>query len=223
MAAEIPIVRYFVACLEVNIEPDGRNVTLRSLIHAIVRLPGESFPCVREQMALYALLTNGRGTHDFAVELTLFEEGEERLLHRSSSRQVDLGQDPTLVLGLPLALKNVTFAHPGQYTFHLLCDSQRVCRGEVITHERKSKNRSNSVCSGAHSTAAGMGHVGRPNIAGRPGRDVDPSDVSPGAEFRLAAIASGADSSAQTPPAGPNAAGRIGARPVPTLHRGKSA
>jgi hypothetical protein len=71
MASEIPIVRYFVPCLEIVVAPDRRDLTLRSLIHTIVRLPQEPFPCIRERMALYALLTNGRGEHEFAVELSI--------------------------------------------------------------------------------------------------------------------------------------------------------
>jgi hypothetical protein len=79
MASEIPIVRYFIPCLEIVVTPDGKNVTLANLIHSIARLPGESFPCIREQMALYALLANGRGEHQFEVELVFFDEGKEHL------------------------------------------------------------------------------------------------------------------------------------------------
>jgi hypothetical protein len=131
MASEIPVVRHFLACLEVVVEPNGRNYTLRNLIYAIVRLPGEPFPCIRERMALFALLANGRGKHEFAVELTFFEQGEERSLRRPGSRPVDLGQDPTVVHGLPIALRNVTFDKPGLYTFYLLCDGQRIAQEQV--------------------------------------------------------------------------------------------
>jgi hypothetical protein len=131
MASEIPIVRHFVACLEIIKETDNRTITLRNLIHAIVRLAGEPFPCIREQMALYAVLTNGRGEHDFGVELEFFERGAERSVRRSGSRRMDLGQDPTVVHGLPIPLKNVTFGSAGQYTFYLLCDGQRIAHEHV--------------------------------------------------------------------------------------------
>jgi len=131
MASEVPVVRHLVACLEVLVEPASRNVTLRNLIHAIVRLPGEPFPCIREQMALYAVLTSGRGKHELAVELTFLDQGVERSLRRSASRPVDLGQDPTTVHGLPIRMKNVTFDQPGQYTFYLLCDGQRIGKEQV--------------------------------------------------------------------------------------------
>jgi hypothetical protein len=130
MASEIPVVRYFVPCLEIVVSPDRRDVTLRSLIHTILRLPGEQFPCIRERMALYALLANGRGEHEFAVELAYFHEGTEKS-RRGLGRTVNLGQDPATVHGLPIPLKNLIFERPGQYTFHLLCDGRRVAEGHV--------------------------------------------------------------------------------------------
>jgi hypothetical protein len=128
---EIPIVRHFVACKEITATPGVRDVTITSLIHSIVRLPGEPFPCVRESMALFALLTNGRGSHDFALELTVFENGTERRVFRSGARQVNLGPDPTVVHGMPMPLRNVVFDEPGQYTFHLLCDDQPIAEEKI--------------------------------------------------------------------------------------------
>ncbi len=130
LASEIPIVRYFIPCLEILVTPDGKNVTLANLIHSIVRLPGESFPCIREQMALYALLANGRGEHGFEIELVFFDEGTEHSRRRPWQR-LDLGQDPSKIFGLAIPLKNVTFEKPGQYTFYLLCDSRRIAEAQV--------------------------------------------------------------------------------------------
>lgn len=131
MASEVPIARHLIACQEVVVQPGSRTATLQNLIHAIVRLPGEPFPCLRLQMALYAVLTNGRGEHDFAVEMTLLEQAMERTLYKSSPRRVDLGQDPTIVHGLPIRLTNVVFDQAGQYTFYLLCDDQRIAQEQV--------------------------------------------------------------------------------------------
>lgn len=43
MAIETPIVRHFLACLEIAVAPDGQSVTLRDLIHAIAPLHGEKY------------------------------------------------------------------------------------------------------------------------------------------------------------------------------------
>jgi hypothetical protein len=130
MVSEIPVVRYFVPCLEIVVTPDRRDVTLRSLIHTILRLPGEPFPCIRERMALYALLANGRGEHEFEVELVVFDQGTEHSRRRPGPR-LDLGQDPAVVHGLPISLKNVIFDRPGQYTFRLLCDGRPIAEAHV--------------------------------------------------------------------------------------------
>jgi uncharacterized protein DUF6941 len=131
MASEAPVVRHLIACLEIITDPASRNVTLRNLIHAIVRLPGEPFPCIREQMALYAVLTNGRGEHDLAVELAVVDGGTERTVAQTKPRKVDLGQDPTQVHGLPIPMRNVIFEHPGHYNFYLICDGQRIGQQQI--------------------------------------------------------------------------------------------
>lgn len=131
MASEVPVVRHLIACQEVVVQPGSRNVALQNLIHAVVRLPGELFPCICQQIALYAMLTNGRGGHDFAVEMTLLEGAVERTMYTSSSRRVDLGQDPTTVHGLPIRMVNVVFDQPGQYMFYLLCDGQRIAQEQI--------------------------------------------------------------------------------------------
>lgn len=82
-------------------------------------------------MALYAILANGRGGHDFAIEMTLLERAMERTVYTSSPRRIDLGQDPTTVHGLPIRVTNVVFDQAGQYTFYLLCDGQRIAQEHV--------------------------------------------------------------------------------------------
>ena len=47
-------------------------------------------------------------------------------LRRSRSGHVDFGQDPTLVHGLPIRVRNITFDRAGQYAFYLLCDGRRI-------------------------------------------------------------------------------------------------
>jgi len=124
MASEIPIVRNIQSCLAVEMEPSGSGVTLRTLVHAIVRIPGEPFPCIREEMAIYALLTNGRGEHDFSIELSYFDMGLETTFSQLGPLRIDLGQDPLAVLGLPIPLRNVIFPLEGQYTIYLACEGQ---------------------------------------------------------------------------------------------------
>lgn len=127
---EVPIVRHFIACQE--IESDGRGVTLHQTIHAVVRLPGETFPCIVPRLSLFILMTNGRGTHDFSIELVRYAQGEEELIRSWGPITRDLGEDPAIVHGLPVEMSNVVFPLAGQYEFRLLC------RGRVIAVEKLS-------------------------------------------------------------------------------------
>jgi hypothetical protein len=128
---EMPIVRFLTACRQIDIDASRRDFSLLRLIFKIGRLPGEPFPCICDPIALFALMTNGRGVHEFGLELTLFRAGDETLIWRSPQRLVDLGADPTTVHGLPIPLKNVIFEKGGQYSFHLLCDGHRVGETEI--------------------------------------------------------------------------------------------
>ncbi len=60
MAVELPLVRHFIACKAIVIDSDT-TISLQHLTSFIVPLPGEEYPLIREELALYALLTNGRG------------------------------------------------------------------------------------------------------------------------------------------------------------------
>lgn len=129
---EIPVVRHFIACLEIEPSASGRGVTLRDTVHAIVRLPGEPFPCIRPKIALFALLTNGRGVHDFTIELTQFDQGRDVLVRPPwGPARRDLGQDPTVVHGFPIPLTNIKFPVAGQYAFHLFCDGRPIAEEKV--------------------------------------------------------------------------------------------
>lgn len=132
MASEIPIVRSLQACLQVTMDTSGTGVTLRTLVHAIIRLPGEPFPCLSEEIALYGLLTNGRGEHDFSIELSRFEMGIETTLSKLGPLRIDLGQDPLAVRAMPIPLRNVVFPAEGQYAFHLICDGQAIADAKIV-------------------------------------------------------------------------------------------
>jgi hypothetical protein len=121
VASEIPVVRHFLICREVIIEPDGL-ATLRHLLHIFVRPDDGPFPCICDQLTLYGLLTSGRGKHRFGVELAFFEEAGEMSLWISAPREIDLGQDPVALQALPIPIRNVVFPQLGQYAFRLLCD-----------------------------------------------------------------------------------------------------
>ena len=46
-------------------------------------------------------------------------------------KEIDLGQDPMVVHGLPVPHIEVIFEKPGQYSFALLCDGERIAEYAV--------------------------------------------------------------------------------------------
>jgi hypothetical protein len=125
MANPPPVVRHLIACEGVMAE-SGLSYSLQRVFFTIVQPQGQPFPCVRAPMALFAVLTSIRGKCRLGVELAFLDQGIERLLRSSRVIERDFGQDPTAVDGLVLRLREVRFPWPGQYTFYLVCDGQRI-------------------------------------------------------------------------------------------------
>lgn len=121
MASEIPVVRYFVACRSLKLSDDNAQASIYDLVHSVILRQGEQFP-TRQTLALYALFSNGRGTHRIRLQLTRMESGHEHVLVTSPGRMIDFGQDPTVVFGLPILQVNVDFTQQGQYALNLLCN-----------------------------------------------------------------------------------------------------
>lgn len=137
MVVDSPVVRVFLACREIITEPDSGDVTLLRLIHAVRPLPGERFPIRQERLALFGLMSSGRGKQQISVEFTRFEKGQEVVLASPPARIVDFGQDPVVVLGLPMELENVVFESPGQYSFHLVCNGHRIATTDIWVREEQ--------------------------------------------------------------------------------------
>jgi hypothetical protein len=119
---EPPIARHFIVCERVDRSADGRHVTLHNVIHSIRPLPGHTYPRIHPGVALYAVLTNGRGQHTLAVELLAGVGPTAASIYRTRPFTIDLGNDPLVVHGLPIRLWNLPFPSPGQYEFVLLCN-----------------------------------------------------------------------------------------------------
>lgn len=137
MAIELPVVRYFLACREIERDTESGDTTLHRLIHAIVPLPGEEFPVRQNPFVLFGLLSGGRGNHAISIQFTQFELGEEILISAPPARFVDFGQDPIRVFGLPMELENVDFETSGQYSFHLVCDGHRLATVDILVKDER--------------------------------------------------------------------------------------
>jgi hypothetical protein len=129
MNARKPIVRHFIACEKVDSSAGARQYSLQNIIHSIRTLPGATFPQVHPELFLFVMMTDGRGAHEFGVELVYWDRGTQRSTWASQRVKLDLGRDPLTVHGWPIRLRNLPFVQPGDYDFVLWCD------GEVLARE----------------------------------------------------------------------------------------
>src|SRR5580765_2851706 len=122
----IPVVRHFIACERIETAPGSSQYTLTNLIHAIKPIPGAAYPRFHPALALFVQMANGRGTHTFRVQLVFVDD--EKSTHTSAPVILDLGNEPLIVHGWPIRLRNILFERAGLYEFRLLCDGQVIAR-----------------------------------------------------------------------------------------------
>jgi len=131
MNSRKPLVRHFIACEKVESSTDKRQYSLINIIHAIQTLPGAAFPQIYPELYLFVMMTDGQGTHEFAVELVYWDCGAQRSTWTSRRVKLDLGQDPLRVHGWPVRLRNIPFAQRGDYDFVLWCDGEVIARDTI--------------------------------------------------------------------------------------------
>lgn len=119
---EVPIARHFIACENVAAAAGARRYTLTDIVLFLYPLPGGTFPLRSVDLGFWVLLTNGRGSHEVSVEQRIGVGPASRVLWRSRSARIELGDDPLALVGLPIHFRGLQFPEPGQYEFDLLCD-----------------------------------------------------------------------------------------------------
>jgi hypothetical protein len=117
-----PVVRHFFASwngIPGTVVDHHRIADLVSFVHP---RPGEGYPLVQPELCFFAVLTDGRGVHEFVVRQRFGVGPGSRVVWESRSGRIDLGSDPIAVHGFPMRFRSVGFPQPGQYEFELLCD-----------------------------------------------------------------------------------------------------
>jgi hypothetical protein len=121
------------ATLSLATPPGGAQYSLVNVIYAIKPLPGLSYPRIHPELWLFVQMTDGRGSHSFRIELIFLDD--QRSTYTSGPVTLDLGDDPLIVHGWPIRLKNLLLQRPGLYEFHLLCDGQVIAREPIVLRE----------------------------------------------------------------------------------------
>jgi hypothetical protein len=122
-----PIVRHLIACNKADLSAETGLYALAELVVAAEAPPGFSPEIVYPRLTLVAVLVNGRGGHDLAIELVrLVRADEEESIRTSRSVRVELGDDPLAVLIHPFVLSNIRFPRSGDYEMRLRCGGEPI-------------------------------------------------------------------------------------------------
>lgn len=122
-----PIVRHLFACNRADVSPETGLYTLTELVVALEAPPGTTEAISYPRLTLVAVMVNGRGPHDFAVELVrLVRADEEESIRTSRAVRLELGDDPLAVITQPFVLKDILFPGPGLYEVRLRCGDEAV-------------------------------------------------------------------------------------------------
>jgi hypothetical protein len=131
----VPVVRHFIACDRVERSPDGRSYSLIRLVHAIRPLPGAPYPRIHPGVWLFVQMSNGRGPSEFQIRLVFLDD--ETSIYTTPTVTLDLGQDPLVVHGWPVQIRNIFFRRPGLYEFRLTCNGREIAREPILLRESR--------------------------------------------------------------------------------------
>jgi hypothetical protein len=133
MSARRPVIRHFIACEEIEETqtPEGRQYSLKRIVHRIRPLPGVSFPRIHPGLSLFVMLSDAEGVHEFSVEVVYWNQGEQVSLWKTKAAQRALGADPLSVHGWPIRLRNILLPQAGDYDIVLWCDGSVLARETI--------------------------------------------------------------------------------------------
>lgn len=90
------------------------------------------FPCVYQTLAVYCLLTGGRGKLPLALRLVdASDPSEEPLFATTQEFEV---HDPRGVFEVVFGIQNAVFPHEGEYRFQLRCAGDVVMERRLVVH-----------------------------------------------------------------------------------------
>lgn len=95
---------------------------LQDIVSVIRPAAGSQFPIMHPELFCFAILTDGRGEHEFNVRLWHGVGPAAELVRESRTGTMDCGDDPLALIGLPIRLNGLVFPEPGQYDLVLVCD-----------------------------------------------------------------------------------------------------
>jgi hypothetical protein len=126
-----PSVRYLIVCEDVQIDPDKpRRVTLAGLISAIRSLEEPPFPLLYRELCVFLQLTECRGPGEGRIEIQ--HADSSRVVFRTRTRTLPLGEDPLEVVGMTFRIRNCLFQEAGLYWVQFWYNEQIIAQQSLL-------------------------------------------------------------------------------------------
>ncbi len=126
-----PVVRYLIACEDVQADPDNpRRVSLTGLISAIRSLEQPAFPPLYPEFCVFLQLTECRGPAEGRIEIQHADSGQ--VAFRTRSRTIPFSSDPLEVVGIAFRLRNCLFQEPGLYWVRFWYNDQAIAQQPLL-------------------------------------------------------------------------------------------
>lgn len=127
---EPPVVRQFVLCDEVRLNPNNpRKINAYGLTVRLRSVDGR-FPLVCRQLCTYIALSNGRGRGVGQVVAVEVDTG--KVCWATSSQSIDLGVNPLAIHAFNFRMRNCVFPAPGAYAIQFRYNGHEVAEQTLI-------------------------------------------------------------------------------------------
>ena len=123
-----PIVRTLIACEEIR--PDGEDSKRISLLRITNAIRATAYPAIRERFAVFAVVSNGRGTGDIWIEIR--EADADSVIYASPRERVTFPPNPLVLSGLSYRVRSLVFPRPGLYWIQLWYDGSAIADLPVV-------------------------------------------------------------------------------------------
>lgn len=131
MANPLPVVRYMIVCDDVLTDPQrpGKPMLVGLICLVMPQGPEPRYPFVLDQMCVFLILTEGRGTGSCQLKLVIEETGQ--VVWETQPQAVVFGPDPLALRGLVFRDHQVPFPAPGVFLVQFWYDGQLLAQQPV--------------------------------------------------------------------------------------------
>ena len=112
MAVPLPVVRYFILCDQVVVDPtNSHRMSLHGPV-SVIRPASGSYPLRLEQLCVLCQWTESRADHRFRLTI---EEPQGHTVYRSLERVLPTSGDPLAIHNMVFRVRELVFPRAGLY------------------------------------------------------------------------------------------------------------